>query len=148
MVFNALPDESKGNWKAEFSMGQYDYQRYHEHLTMADNLNMAVINHNVDAIRPFYSIIKTLWVNWKSIVNAVLQEKINRKMKEADILFRNWKAMNHTNNRIFFPEKLADILIDVYSDLLVVKQYIGLGMLISKDESEKTRMKRAMGLIH
>lgn len=147
MAFNALP-ETKGTWKAEFSMGQYDYQRYHEHLVLADQLTMAVINHNTEAIRPYYSIIKTLWINFRAIVKPHFQERVDVKMREVDILFRQWKAMNVKNNKIFFPELLSTKLIDVYSDLLIVKQLVGLGMLVTREESEHTRMKRAMDLIH
>lgn len=130
----------------EYSMGQYDYERYHQLLIMADFLADQVLNKNVHAIKPFYSKLVTIYSNFRPVVYQTYRKKYETLQNECDRLIKEWGIKGYDEGKNLFPVSLAEKLIEFWQELLVLKQLIGLGSIVKKEESQKTKLDRAAGL--
>jgi hypothetical protein len=140
--------ESKGTWKSDYTMGALDFERYEGHLMEADAYVKLIINKEPWALQPFFGVLKVLWINFKPIIRLQKREKYKEKIDLIEKLFKDWNQTNRNKGRMLFPLQLANELVEFYAMLLECKQYIGLGIKVSRDESEFTKIKRSAGLIN
>lgn len=129
---------------SEYSMGQYDFERYHQLLIMADFLANEVLNKNAIAIKPFYAKLIVLYSNFRPLVYN--KGKWEKYKKECEELMKEWGKKSYTEGKNLFPVTLADKLIDFWQELLLLKQIIGLGSVVKKNESLRTKLNRAAGV--
>ena len=147
MVFQRSDKDSKAPYKADFSMGMFDYERYHNHLIEADTLAKMIINGDPTTIRPFFAVCKVLWLNFKPIVDNHFQKEYQNKLDKIELLFKQWTIENKKRGKLVFPTELSNKLLEFYGDLLRCKQLVGLGIMVSRNETEFTRIRRSAGLI-
>lgn len=129
---------------AEFGMWGYDFIRYHELLKKADVLNEMVLNKDVTAIKPFFSVLKVLYNNFYPLFFD--KARMRKLLKKIEKLIEDWDKKCADEGRILFPETLARELDRFYRVLLVRKQWAGLGVPVEKIESDFRKLKRAAGL--
>lgn len=130
---------------AEYSMGALDYERYHRILSVADALAFRVLMKDIDAIKPFYSILLTFYSNLSPLIHERHKGKLIDMIKKVNILFKDYEEKNKVKR--YFPETLANELIFLWQELLFQKQMVGLGATLRKKETLKAKLKRAAGLV-
>lgn len=129
---------------SEYSMGQYDFERYHQLLIMADFLADQVLNKNVLAIKPFYAKLITLYSNFRALVYNKGKWEVYKK--DCEKLMNEWGKKSFSEGKNLFPVTLANKLIEFWQELLLLKQIIGLGSVVRKNESLRTKLNRAAGV--
>ena len=135
--------EKKGKYAAEFSMGEFDYQRFHEILQLADKLRIEILNNfgkDAKMIRAYYSVLDTFYVNIHFLV--VDRERFEKMRKEIENLMNEWEKKNAKENRLTYPVTLVKKLLDFHKELLYIKQIVGLGIKVQRVESLKKKLER------
>lgn len=127
-------------FKAEFPMGFFDYERYHELLKTADALAVEVLNFNPDAVRRLYAVLRVLYINFEPILKFNMRIVFRQKFEIIKKQFDDWYAKNYTPK---FPVTLGENLILLYADILELRQYIGLGIKIEKDRTALAKLTEA-----
>jgi DNA topoisomerase VI subunit B len=141
-------DDKKGGdnkYRSQFSMGGYDFERFHKILSEADRYGIMVWNGQDSAIKPFYSLLKQFYKNIRNIV--VEKKEIDQMCIELERkieLYVTYKERGKNAGQILNYllkdlEKFADKIYEI-------KQFSGLGMEITKDMSKKQRWERSAGV--
>ncbi|MEM5871275.1 MAG: hypothetical protein QW051_00210 [Candidatus Aenigmatarchaeota archaeon] len=130
-------------WRAEISMGIYDYQRYHNILKLADELALKVLDKDRTAIRSYYSTLFLFYLNIRPLFFTRLDEKLKMLIDEIENEFIKWEEKEKTSLKIkFFPDVLARKLLYFHGILLILKQQVGLGIKVEREESFKQKLKK------
>jgi hypothetical protein len=147
-------EQMKPRLKSEFSMGQLDFERFHEMLQVLDKVAVRARMFESDSVIPFYSILKELYKNWRPIVFITKRQKIDETFDivEREIIeWRNAQARKFggANSKMAsFPIHILRKLEDIQTDILEIKQVIGLGIKVEKDLTQKKKWERALGVSH
>jgi len=143
-----LKDEKKiwplSKYSAEISMGEYDYERFHKLLSYADMLRIMVLNRKIEAIRPFFAVLDTFYANISFFSFDKRLELLRNSLKEK---LEEWEALMSDNKKLLFPIQLAEDLLRFHELLMTLKQYIGLGIRVSRKENLKEKLRKAADLI-
>lgn len=149
-----MPEEQqrKALFKAQFSMGQYDYERFNEILKAMDEYAIKVQNFESDAFQTFYGILWELYKNFRPILFDTVREKFDKEFKDV----RTKMLEELRKNNIFviqgmqyaFDKTLIEDFDRIQMDLLEIKQIIGLGIAVDKVEELKTKLERVLGVSH
>lgn len=131
-------------YKAEYSMGQLDYNRYHKLLIAADELAILVMQDDVQAIRQYASLLVQLYVNLKPLIWKHNHKKWEEQRKSIIDLLQHWKKEGGGQQK--FPIKLKEELLKFHEDLLEIKQRVGLGVVMEREDSQSERLSKASGL--
>lgn len=129
----------KPRFKAEFSMGQYDYVRYNRILEEADILAIKIGQMNIKTIIPFFSVLKVFWRNIKPNVFETTKDNINGEFKKINNMI-DWRTKGLPNP----PFKIINKLEELHADLLEIKQIMGLGIQVKKELTKKQKWERAL----
>ena len=147
-------DFNKANWKpkfqSEFSMGQYDFQRYNDHLKEVEHwcgeVNACAIP-DLIMCQQYFAGLNKLYKLWRPIIAvATVKEKLDNKFDEARQEKRKWERAKKSG----FPFsdisilKFVDILDAIHTKLMEIKQVIGLGIVVKKNMSVQERIKRGI----
>lgn len=146
-------NESKWRPKfvSEFSMGALDFERYNQWLKYTEYWS-AEINScdvpSIEMVQKYFAGLNILYKNWRPIIALKpviddLDEAIKLAKKEK----RKWE--NSIKSGVPFSriliQKIVDLLDDINTRLLYVKQVIGLGIVVKKNLTAKQRIKKGMG---
>ena len=131
-------------YKAEYSMGQLDYNRYHQLLVAADELAIRVMMDEIQAIRQYASLLIQLYVNLKPLIYKNNHEKWEEQRTEITDLLQHWKKEGGMQQK--FPVRLKELLLKFHEDLLEIKQRVGLGVIMEREDSQSERLSKASGL--
>ena len=137
----------KPKYKAQYSMGELDYIRYDSLLKFCDELRIIINCRSTqasrdqayDAIEPYYATLDTVYVNWRQLILDL--NKFDELFKEVDKAIIDWRKQGGNKQ---FPETLAEKLKFIHKELLGIKQIIGLGINLQKDEKFTTKARRAL----
>lgn len=132
-------------FRAEIPMYSFDYERYHNLLQKADELAILVLNEDITAIRPYYSTLLVIYINFRPLFLKAIDEKCLLLIEEIEMLFEEWRRKNKGNLK-FFPTKLAMRLFNFHKQLLILKQLCGLGIKVEKEESFYKKLKKISSL--
>jgi hypothetical protein len=140
-------DKWKPKFQSEFSMGEYDFKRFDLWLGRAE-LSSAIINScevpDLEIVQRYFSELNVLFKCWRSLISsAELKEKLEKEINDAKRKKRIWEQTRSTGtplnkNTIF---DLIDLLDSIHTELLNIKQIIGLGIVVKKVMSTKERIK-------
>ena len=138
-------------FKAEFSMGLSDYERFEEILKALDTLAVRVRPPHIDlnCITPYYSSLKQLYINLRAIMSDEIKDRFDKFFKDLQeqmISFSNSISQSMLRKGINIPTKLLTDLEKAHINLLEIKQFSGLGINIQKVEGWKEKMKRALSI--
>jgi len=135
--------QGRQKFVSQFSMGQYDFERYNEIFKKADESGIQLWLGNNNAIKPFYAALYQFHIQIKNFaLDKELLESlsvvIEKDIKTVDGLAGQGSEYSQVIPRLKKNIKLwADKLYDI-------KQKIGLGIELNKIMSEKQKWSRAM----
>ncbi len=90
---NTTTKPNGGNrYTAEWGMWNFDYPRYDKLLTSADEMFLSVQNNNLSYIKPFYSVLLSLYYNWRSLIYGNRRKWFMGKFKEIEALIEHWES--------------------------------------------------------
>lgn len=150
---------SKG--KAEFSMGILDYERYDANLKAIDNYSIASLQ-SADYMTPWYGAIRQFWRQLRAVLLSIDSndivveyddkfETIQLKIAGYMLTYNTIKARNPNQEIDFLNDEnymgIIKELGKLNEDMMFLKQNVGLGIVLRKDESFEKRLKRGLGLI-
>lgn len=144
---------NKALFKSEYSMGQYDFIRLDKILTLMDEYAIQVQLFNPDSLLLFYGILWELYKNFRSILFESIRTKFEKQFSQIrkDVYDEVSRLNSLRNKGVVMPVisiSIMDELDKIQMDLLEIRQIIGLGITVEKIESMKTKLERAMGVLH
>jgi acid phosphatase class B len=135
-------NKTSPKFSAEFTMGELDYQRFHELLTLADRLRVELLSSwgkDASMVRAYFSVLDTFFVN---ILFLIRNFGLDVERNEIIKLMQEWEKRDAMQGKRSFPVELAQKLLDFHQKLLFAKQVVGLGIKIQRVESLKKRLAR------
>lgn len=134
-----------GKFRAEFSMGQYHYERYHKLLMAADNLAIRCHNFDSESVIPFYGVLKQIYKNFRPIMFETRRETFDERFQKVkeEILKRVKQRRNTIQS---FPIFIFELLDEIDTDLRDVAQVMGLGIEVRKELTSSQKFKKLMGI--
>jgi len=136
----------EGKIKAEFTMGQLDYERWHDILKSLDMISIRAMNGDVDALKPYYTLLKNLYMNWIAVITTEEEKTVLSMLEKArddiNIFLRSIK--NKPGMVTGSPYGILDKLNHVHISLMKIKQKTGMGIKTIRHESRETKLKRAI----
>lgn len=132
-------------------MGVYDFERYDDLLKGMDKYACLVAVGDSSALKPLYSILWELYKNFRPIILEAVREKYEEQFKQLKKLIDTNASANNqltslNRNPMPISEDIIDLMDKLQMDILVIKQFIGLGINVDKQESHKTKLARALGV--
>ena len=135
--------KGRGVYRAQFSMGQQDYERLHAILMQIDFWGTRAWDRDEEAIRPLYSFLFQFYKN----IRWLVLDKENMD-KEFKIIYRLIINISTFKKRNFpYQYMLPDLFerLSLMTDKIYeIKQFVGLGMDIQKVLSQKKKWERAL----
>jgi len=134
-------------FKSEFSMGEYDFKRFDFWLNEADKSSAYINSTNlpsIELIQNYFSQLNILYKSWRALISSKeIKEELDTAIKKAKVLKRIWEnsilmGMPQDNR---FVLGLTDLLDEVHTKLLDIKQVIGLGIVVRKSLTLKEKIK-------
>ena len=147
-------EEKEVGWKprflSEYSMGELDFLRYNEHLKMIETMSGIINSTDIPTLEQcqnYFAELNVLYKLWKPIISSA--EKI-KKLDDNLIKAKKIKRMWENSNRVGIPLgnniklSMVDILDEFHTDLMEMKQIIGLGIKVQKNMTTKEKIKAGM----
>jgi hypothetical protein len=140
----------KPKFVSEYSMGQYDFDRYNQWLKYIEQWSSEINSTDIPTltmVQHLFSGLNVLWKNWRPIVAIPdVIKKVDDKIKESKHQKRVWENSNRNNSPLseIIKLKLIDNLDEIYTKIMEIKQVIGLGIIVRKNMT--TREKIRMGV--
>ncbi len=130
---------SKSRIYAEFNSSQLDLESMRRLLDSCDVMRIRNTMHDVRAIRPFYSLINTLYFSY---LRTWLSEA---ERKNSDKALSNIEKLVYVNstavNPIVYP-----MLNNFYAFLIKVRTMQGLGIAFRRDQSLQRQIERGLNI--
>jgi len=147
-----IPDSirTKGfTYRADISMGWYDYERLNEILKELHKVSLKVNPPYVDItmLGDYHAFLYEFYLIMSSILDEDEQKIIDGQFKEIEVLMTDFanESIKHNKKRIEFNSELPKKMKSMNRKLYRVKQLIGMGINITRNESLKQRMRRVIG---
>jgi len=139
----------KMQYKSEFNAGAYDFERFDTILRMADDLQCRAVLCNKDALLQYYAVVRNIF---NSIVSPFLRQ--NGKNIEADqyieFFDRLFEKLMNWQERVkrskTYPFQVYQAIEEVHGDLLLQRQFLGLGVPMSKQFAQSTLIDKGLGV--
>ena len=133
-------------FKATFDMGQLDYERYNEWLKQTESCS-AQINScaipTLQQVQNYFASLNVLYKCWKTLIFSTIQNELDIKIKSAKDDKRLWERNTSSglpvNKKIIL--RLIDTLDDIHTQLMDIKQKIGLGIRVKRTMSTAEKIK-------
>ncbi len=145
---------NKPSWKpkfvSEFSMGQYDFERYNYWLKNTEKFSAEINstdNPSLELIQNYFACLNVLWKSWRPIVASPDKvEELDRAIAECRNLKRFWEDSKKASIpvSIFKIRQIVDALDAIHTKLMETKQLIGLGIVVRKNIDVKEKIKMGM----
>ena len=148
------PDLNKSQWKpkfkSEFSMGELDFNRYNDWLNKSDYSSAGINSCEIptlEQVQKYFSEINVLYKNWRCLISSVeIKNKLDAAIKLARHKKRGWEssiAQGIEFNK-FAIYGLIDLLDEIHTEILDIKQIIGLGIVVKKQLSMREKIKQGV----
>ena len=148
----AEEQHNKAIFKSSFSMGQYDFERMNELLKSMDALSIAVGCGDHSCLFPYYYVLWELYKNFRPIIFESERHKYETVFKrvkneiEDDIKRNGINKLNGLPQMMNIDGMLLASLDEIQMKLLDIRQIIGLGIMVDKQEANSTKLARALGV--
>lgn len=141
----------KGSYRAEFSMGQYHYDRIAKICMFIDEESIRVNNYDQTAeqahsLFPYYSGLRTLFKSLIPLMHINARRKFEKMFKivHNDIVeFSNEIGNNEEEQEMDLPIMTIKRLNIIHEELYQKMQLMGLGIIATENISDIDRIKRA-----
>jgi hypothetical protein len=135
-------------FRAQYPMFS-DYERLFYLLLDADELSKKVSNFDLASIRPYFSALKAIYRNFKPILvdSKTVQhcdasfDQLNIETFQIDKQLEVGRLQPES-----IPFDLFARLDGLHEELLTIKQFVGLGIQIKREDDPGRRVDRALGL--
>lgn len=127
----------------EYSMSNSDNKRYAELLECLDILSAKCRFPEIEKeyISKFYTTLKTLYLNWRSFLTTKIKDMFDKSFIDIEEELVEWcntmTPRRVEKGKISIPIKLLKDLEKMYSDILEIKQILGLGIPINENAKEQ-----------
>lgn len=139
-------------------MGILDYERYDKILFSIDNYGVQAIQ-DQEFLLPYFGSIRQFWRQLRAVLLSVQSDDLvklyDQKFEDAAEEIRKYIQAYKSLVRIgrdpaLFIDNRYRAIIDnlgiLNNGVLYIKQNVGLGIMLHKDETFDTRLKRGLGL--
>jgi hypothetical protein len=146
----------KKKYSSEFNAGALEFERLNALLTEIDAAGKEVTIFNRDLIFPYFSAVKQLYTFLRPFI--ILNYSKGGLKKIEPIMHQLWLdnidwSLAYRNNRDIkgnqvepYPLSLVKRIDDFLGNLLLIKQSIGFGIPLIKQESTKTTVRRYLNV--
>lgn len=138
-------DDNKQNvqYKSEYNMGQFYFERYHEILKDLDRLAFFVGKAKYDRqyfpyVTDFLAALRVLFNNLQAPMEDSKRQEIIGLFKAAELGIGETFTKSKGNK--IFPKGMNQLL-RLHQYLLELMQYMGLGIIVSKKQSPRKKLK-------
>lgn len=145
---------NKATWKpkfvSEFSMGQFDFERYNDWLKNTEKYSAEINSTDspgIELIQNYFACLNVLWKSWRPIVAVPSKvEEIDKAIAECRALKRFWEDSRRSNFPVNLPKirQIVDALDAVHTKLMETKQLVGLGIVVKKNMDTKEKIRAGM----
>jgi len=130
-------------YRSDWNMTLLDFERYDKLLELTDKLYIRVFSGEHKLIQEYYYGLKQIYRNFKPLL--VLRDRkadrvFIRKFEELDIYNAEYRKIGKVKPQFF---KLLD---EVHTELLLAKQFIGIGIIMKREHSKASMLSRIMGI--
>ena len=140
----------KPKFKSEFSMGELDFHRYDDWLKKTD-LSSARVNScqvpTLEQVQNYFAELNVLYKNWVALISSQkIKDDIYNKVNEAKMQKRKWELSIESGidfNKVTILN-LVDVLDEIHTKLLEIKQLVGLGIVIKRVMTTKEKIKHGI----
>lgn len=146
-----MAEEQKSTWrpkfKSEFSMGDRDFDRYHEALKKADEsggiLDSCAVP-QLEDVQKHFANLNALYKNWSALISSDhVRKEVKGLVEDARKQKRRWEQSNLELTKPL-KLKLVDTLDRLHLKLLDIKQVVGLGIVVKKVISTNQKIKNGL----
>lgn len=134
-----MEDRDLTGYKSQFSMGQYDFIRFHELLLKLDALSIELNSGNYQNISVYYACLKTLFRSWRKLINETTKKEIEELLVFLKDYVVRISSVANNSGEFTFPAEVLDKIDKVHDELMDQKQIIGLGIVINKTVTAEER---------
>ncbi len=133
-------------FQVRFSMGQLDYERYHKILLAIDNYAVIATQHS-EYLLPYLGSVKQFYRQVRTILTKDMRKKYDIEFVDVE---DSIVAHSTRSKGLTAPAKMKqrrDILTkigELNEMVLIIKQNIGLGIVIHKKETLQKQIERAL----
>jgi len=134
-------------YRADVSMGWYDYQRLNSILEELHKVSIKVNPPYVDifVLKDYYALLWDFYLIMSAILDESEQIIIDKQFDNIEKLMISFVNNLQSNaKRINFNSELPKALNNMNRKLYRVKQLIGMGINITRTESTKQRLRRVI----
>lgn len=132
--------------KAEYSPWGRIFNRIENVCDVIVSLSLKVRFKEISAIEPFFYSLVELFEQLIPLLPEEIENLFNKKINEIKEEIKVWKNQILASGKKIYPENLVEKLQKLKKDLLIIKQLHGLGIPTSKEETEREKLKRVLGL--
>lgn len=141
----------RGDFKSVYSMGQYDFERFHKILLRLDEFSIELNSGNYEIISAYYSTLRTLYRSWKPLIHDSRKEGDDVwSRSDFEVAFRQVKPeVDRIRKNLFsqakfsFKQETLEVLDEIHTQLMIIKQLIGLGIEVKKEFTPNQKLKKA-----
>jgi hypothetical protein len=132
-------------------MGEYDFERFHEILKSIDATGFEVRKKpTIENMRRYHSLMWQLYTSWKSIIG--ISDIFDAEFARVDMILFNIESdiekaeISRERGRGFSLDGVKILetrnqLIWLNEELYAMKQFVGLGINVSKEKSAKAKLR-------
>jgi len=150
-TFESGKFEYKPKFLSEYSMGQFDFERYNQWLKYIEHWSSeinSVFIPTLDMIQHLYSGLNILYDSWRPLIASKgITTDIDAAFEFAKEKKRIWEKGVHSG--IIPSDKFIHILTDklmhIKRELMRMKQVLGLGILVKRNLDIKDKIRAGMG---
>ena len=144
-----VPEKPKGSvpWRSQFSMGVFDFERYHRLLVAIDDYGTQMWNGNFEAIKPCFSALKQFYMNIRTHLvepNKVRMDALMKGIANRIASIEDLRSKRQNCNHMIKP--LMDDMEIAIQEVFHFKQMLGFGVEMEVQMSRKKKWERAAGV--
>jgi hypothetical protein len=135
-------------------MGQYDFERLNDLLKRMDGCAICVRMKDYHFLVPFYAVLYEIYMFMRPIIFESKRAEYEDAFKKLDNMINTdvQSASQMEKQGVISQYKMNPGILKTASklqmDLMEIRQIIGLGIQVDKQESNKTKLARALGVSH
>lgn len=149
MINMAETGFKKMQYKSEFNAGALDFERFDMILRKADDLRCQAVLMNKNSLLQYYAVTRTVY---SSMIAPFLRQ--NKQTQRADdyreyfnVLFdKMMQWVEIRDKRKNYPIEIYQALELVHEDLLLLRQFMGIGIPMAKKFSDETLIRKALNV--
>lgn len=140
------PSAAKMRFETDWHSGVLDFERVNDLLTNLDDVVVRIGQRDNSAIEPYIALLDALFLNLNPIIySKVVTARLDAKIIEIRKEITAWINLPDMNMKKYaFQTGIAAKLRDLHKELLMYRQYIGMGVRVHQTYSTAERTEKAL----